>query len=299
MHPQLEFDLLGQQMQACREVDVSCNVYISVGLDERWADLHPEHVVVSPEGASPGRIDWRRLGFHDEYLAFLCDYIDELLDNYDPQGLWFDIVSAVPSVSEPDLAVMRARQLDPERKLDRKKYAWQEQQKCLTRIKQHVHSRRPEIRLFQNTGHILKGCRDFQNYVSHFELESLPTGGYGYDHFPLSAKYVATLGGMEFVGMTGKFHTTWGEFGGFKHPNALRYECAMMLALGARCSIGDQLHPRGRLNKDTYKRIGKAYAEVKKKEQILSRRPFCGEYRRLIHRSPWKIVDLTVPGPGN
>ena len=267
MHPQLEFDLLGQQIQACREIDVSCNVYISVGWDERWADLHPEHVVVPPEGVSPDRIGWRRLGFHDDYLAFLCDYIDELMDGYEPQGLWLDIVSAAPSVSELDLAAMRARQLDPECELDRKNYALQEQHKYLTRITHHIHSGRPEIRLFQNSGHILKGCRDFQNYVSHFELESLPTGGYGYDHFPLSAKYVATLGDKEFLGMTGKFHTTWGEYGGFKHPNALRYECAMMLALGARCSIGDQLHPRGRLNKDTYKRIGKAYAEVQKKEQ--------------------------------
>jgi hypothetical protein len=43
--------------------------------------------------------------------------------------------------------------------------------------------------------------------------------------------------------MTGKFHTTWGEFGGFKRPNALRYECAAMLAFGSKCSIGDQLHP--------------------------------------------------------
>jgi hypothetical protein len=52
--------------------------------------------------------------------------------------------------------------------------------------------------------------------------------------------------------MTGKFHQTWGEFGGFKRPEALRYECAAMLAFGARCSIGDQLHPSGEMNPDTY-----------------------------------------------
>jgi hypothetical protein len=54
------------------------------------------------------------------------------------------------------------------------------------------------------------------------------------------------------LGMTGKFHTTWGEFGGFKHPNALRYECAAMLAYGAKCSVGDQLHPLGRMDESTY-----------------------------------------------
>jgi hypothetical protein len=80
---------------------------------------------------------------------------------------------------------------------------------------------------------------------------------------------------MEFLGMTGKFHTTWGEFGGFKHPNALRYECAAMLAYGAKCSIGDQLHPDGKLDESTYAIIGEAYAEVEAKE------PWCENSRNV------------------
>ena len=52
---------------------------------------------------------------------------------------------------------------------------------------------------------IIKGRRDLATANTHLELESLPTGGWGYDHFPLSARYVQGLG-MEFLGMTGKFH---------------------------------------------------------------------------------------------
>ncbi len=66
--------------------------------------------------------------------------------------------------------------------------------------------------------------------------------------------------------MTGKFHTTWGEFGGYKHPNALRYESALALANGAKMCIGDQMHPGGRLDHATYQLIGTAYAEVQEKE---------------------------------
>lgn len=69
--------------------------------------------------------------------------------------------------------------------------------------------------------------------------------------------------------MTGKFHGGWGEFGSFKHPNALRYECALALANGAGISIGDQLHPDGRLDESTYRIIGAAYREVREKE------PYC------------------------
>jgi hypothetical protein len=68
------------------------------------------------------------------------------------------------------------------------------------------------------------------------------------------------------MGMTGKFHNTWGEFGGFKRPAALQYECGAMLAYGAKVSVGDQLHPNGEMNLDTYRLIGAAYAEVEKKE---------------------------------
>ena len=81
----------------------------------------------------------------------------------------------------------------------------------------------------------------------------------------MSAAYCRNLG-LDFLGMTGKFHTTWGEFGGIKHPNALRYECAAMLANGSKCSVGDQLHPDGELDESTYELIGKAYAEVEQKE---------------------------------
>lgn len=66
--------------------------------------------------------------------------------------------------------------------------------------------------------------------------------------------------------MSGKFHTAWGEFGGFKHPNALRYEAASMIAWGANCNFGDQLHPCGEMDVATYKNIGEAYAYVKRIE---------------------------------
>jgi hypothetical protein len=71
---------------------------------------------------------------------------------------------------------------------------------------------------------------------------------------------------MEYLGMTGKFHTSWGEFGGYKHPNALRYETSLSLANGAKCSIGDQLHPEGLMDEATYTLIGTAYREVEAKE---------------------------------
>ncbi|MBQ7548537.1 MAG: beta-galactosidase, partial [Clostridia bacterium] len=42
MHPKLSFDLLGAQLEACREIGVRAPVYISAGYDEKDALEHPE-----------------------------------------------------------------------------------------------------------------------------------------------------------------------------------------------------------------------------------------------------------------
>jgi len=66
--------------------------------------------------------------------------------------------------------------------------------------------------------------------------------------------------------MSGKFHKSWGEFGGFKSADAIKYEAAAMIANGAACNFGDQLHPSGQMDMSTYHNIGEAYAYVEKIE---------------------------------
>ena len=78
--------------------------------------------------------------------------------------------------------------------------------------------------------------------------------------------------------MTGRFHTSWGDFHSLKNPAALQFECFQMLALGAKCSVGDQLHPSGRIDPATYDLIGGVYAEVERKE------PWCRGARPVVDK---------------
>ena len=155
--------------------------------------------------------------------------------------------------------------LNPENKEDCEIFSQRVLAKYYRRITQAAKQHDDKMPIFHNSGHLQYGKTDILKYFSHLELESLPTGRVGYDHYPLSAAYARKLN-LDFLGMTGKFHTSWGEFGGLKHPNALRYECAAMIANGSKCSIGDQLHPNGRLDDSTYQIIGHAYKEVAEKE---------------------------------
>src|SRR5262249_32673893 len=61
-------------------------------------------------------------------------------------------------------------------------------------------------------------------------------------------------------------HTSWGDFHSYKNSAALEFECFRMLALGATCSIGDQLPPNGALDAPAYDLIGQVYSEVERKE---------------------------------
>lgn len=63
------------------------------------------------------------------------------------------------------------------------------------------------MKIFHNFGYISIGKEDLLEYFTHFELDSLPAGGWGDDRYPMPAAYVSNLG-KPFLGMTGQFHTT-------------------------------------------------------------------------------------------
>ncbi len=272
MHPGLKFNLLREQLDACHEIGIKVPVYLTAGVHNVASEAHPEWRAIGADGRylgwtpsilAPG---FHSMCFNSPYLDYLCAQIDEVMEMFpDADGIFFDIISQNQCCCRWCRESMAANGLDPTVESDRLKSAEIAIAKYYDRTTAAVQGRDAEMPIFHNSGHIFKDQTECLKYFSHLELESLPTGGWGYDHFPLSAKYCSTLG-YDFLGMTGKFHFTWGEFGGFKHPNALRYECAAMIAFGAKCSVGDQLHPTGTINPSTYRIIGEAYAEVEAKE---------------------------------
>ena len=269
IHPGLDFDLLGAQIEAAHEIGVKTPVYLSAGLDEKMARRHPEWL----RRGKDDRIDWTAPGYHEfcmntPYLDYLIKQVEEVVRNYDCDGIFLDIVGVRMCWCQNCIKTLLDEGRDPYDDANIRELGERIYKNYTTKIREAVDRIKPGLPVFHNSGHIRRGRRDLADVDTHLELESLPTGGWGYDHFPLSAAYSRTLG-KEFLGMTGKFHTTWGEFGGYKHPNALRYEEALCVASGAKCSIGDQMHPDGYMDEATYALIGAAYAEVEEREPWL------------------------------
>lgn len=273
IHPHLDFDLLGAQIQAAHEIGVKTPIYLSAGLDEKMAHRHPEWLVRNLDESTTWAKDFTEPGYHkmcmsSPYLDYLVKQIEEVCNNYDADGIFLDIAGVQPCYCQNCIAKREELGLNPYDENDVLKHAEMVYKRYAEKTRAAVDKYKPNLSLFHNGGHIRQGRRDLVNYNTHLELESLPTGGWGYDHFPFSARYCQGLG-VDYLGMTGKFHGSWGEFGGFKHPNALRFEVALAAANGAKCSVGDQLSPSGEMDMVTYDLIGSAYSELEEKEEWL------------------------------
>lgn len=302
MHPNLKFDLLGEQIKAAHEIGVKTPVYLSAGFDEKTARRHPEWVVREKDDTMLWTKTFLEPGYHklcinSPYLEELLSQIQEVLINYEADGIFLDIIGVQPCYCKYCREAMEDRGLDPLKEDEVRLLAESVYANYARKVRETIDSIKPGLPVFHNGGHIRRGRRDLANKNTHLELESLPTGGWGYDHFPLSAAYARTLG-MEYLGMTGKFHLSWGEFGGFKHPNALRYEAALSAANGAGVSIGDQLHPSGEMDPATYSLIGKAYKELEEKEPWLYKAQNIADIGVLSGEAVWEmnggIKDTTL-----
>ena len=268
-HPNLKrgFDLLAAQVDALHKHHIAAPLYVSVLCDEYAANEHPEWLALNPDGSpcGAGPLDgpWQRLDMASPYQDYLADQIDEVLRKFKPiDGLFVDICIDTPSCSKWSIDAMRKAQLDPEDETDRHRFARQLSHQYMARYNKMVAAahRGRQVNVWYNSRPMV--CLgEEKKFLHHIDIEALPTGQWDYSYFPLNVRFVRTLG-LPYVGMTGRFHKSWADFGGLKPPAALMYECTQMLAHGAACSIGDQMHPRGTLDKPAYQLIADVYSHV-------------------------------------
>jgi hypothetical protein len=276
-HPHLQRDLLGEMIEACHRADIRTPVYTTVVWDELAFAERPQWRQVTPEGGIAGPSDsplkpgWKNLCMNTPYVDYVLAQAEEMMAMYDLDGLFFDIVLRATRFGGcvcPDcLRDMLAQGLDPANAEDRSAFALDVERRFMSRAHELVTNRKPGISLYFNSRLRMdfdpaQGLQPEGPYYTHFEIESLPGNPrWGYDHFAMFVRYLQTFG-KELMGMTGRFHTSWGDFGGLRNRAALEFECLGALAHGAKCSIGDQLHPRGRLDRAVYRRIGEVYSQV-------------------------------------
>lgn len=280
MHPHLDFDLTGAMVEAAHEIGVKAPIYITAGWSHNDAVEHPEWIQIRKDGTyhttehyetnstynSPKKhCAWHMLCLNDGngYTEHIYQLTEEICRRYkNVDGLFYDIcVVGEECYCESCLKGMKEMGLNPE--TDAKRYFSLKRQAFMKKCTDIMKKYHPDGTIFFNSGGADPKKTEVHDYQTHFEMEDLPTAWGGYDKLPLRAKFFANKG-KAVLGMTGKFHLDWGEFGGFKSKEALKAEIATMALYGVGASIGDHLHPDGKMEKETYKNIGYAYEYLEK-----------------------------------
>jgi len=283
VHPGLDFDLTGAMVEAAHEIGVRAPIYITGAWSDLDARQHPQWITVKPDGTlrrtgararaqllgtnqPMGDCSWDNLCLNDgPYCQHIYALTEEVCRRYEKvDGLFYDICGVGEAcVCEACVEGMKAMGMDPANPEDQERFNTQARQRFMEKCGRILHSYHPNATIFFNSGGADAYKPQFHPYQSHYEMEDLPTAWGGYDKMPLRARFFRNLG-KPFLGMTGKFHLSWGEFGGFKCREALRYEATAMAMQGAGCSIGDHMHPDGEMEMQTYENIGFAYDYLEK-----------------------------------
>ena len=273
IHPNLKRkNLLLEQVRALHAEGLRAPVYITVQWDYHSATTHPEWLIRKKDGSHEGH-SFTEPGFYQslcvntEYYNFLkaqtievCELLGDELD-----GIFFDIVGIRPCWCAACRAEMKNEGIDNADDLMVRNFAIKVMNRFKKDMTEVVRAYSSDCTIFYNAGHVGPCTKSSKDDYSHFELESLPSGSWGYLHFPVTARYARKLN-KDCLGMTGKFHTEWGDFHSLKNVAALEFECFRMLSYGFACSIGDQLEPNGVLNPATYRLIGKVYSQFTERE---------------------------------
>lgn len=260
-YPHMKGDMLGEMVAECRKEGIGVAAYFNVGLDHEMARKRRDWTVVNKEG----QVLWgdrtgnffRLMCLNSGYKDYLLGMIREVAERYPIDGIFLDCLvmnpcygnecqeellacGQNPLVDEAVQALTRQKVID---------FCWD--------VKKAIGD---ELLLLPNgLGHI--HC---DGLGSHIEIECLP-GAWGYDYFAAQAAYARTLG-KQVLYMTGRFHASWGDFGGLKSKASLEYDCWDAISNGIATSVGDHMHPRDGLDPSVYRLVGEVYADIERYE---------------------------------
>ena len=114
MHPNLKFDLLRAQFDACKEIEINAPVYVSAGFNQRLALEHYDWCECAEPGRAPDttRAGFFKLCFNTPYLDVLCKLIEEAARQYpNCDGIFLDIIHQGPCCCPRCVEGMKTRRL--------------------------------------------------------------------------------------------------------------------------------------------------------------------------------------------
>ena len=191
VHPNLSRpNLLLEEVSALHEAGIRAPVYITVQWDYHSAENHPEWLIRKADGSHEGD-SFTRPGFYQSlcvntgYYDFLeaqtrevCELLGDELD-----GIFFDIVGIRPCLCAACRREMEQKGIDMNDEKAVRAFAAFSMNRFKAKMSAVVREYSSKCTIFYNAGHVGPCTKQSADAYSHFELESLPSGGWGYLHW--------------------------------------------------------------------------------------------------------------------
>lgn len=265
-HPSLKRDLFGELADACKRKDISLVAYLQGGLSNAEGVKHRDWTTIRFDGRELGegrtspyvRTMCYNSGFRDNLISM----IKEITEKYPVSGFFIDGMGAsFDCICPICIKEMKEKGIDWTNKNEVLKFGEFSALRFSKDMYDTIMKINPNLTFYSNVADFEKQY----DFSTHYEVETLPYGPRGYDYLPVMAHYVRTLGDRTVLNMPARF-SRWGDFGGLRPEETMKYELLYGFANGLRPNIGDHFHPRGDVNHAVFDRIQKIYNELQTME---------------------------------
>ena len=267
-HYSLDFDLWGALCEALHERGIALTAYMNIGLSHEDSLHHRDWSVLDENGQiyQDDRLNsfFRQLCYNTPYADQQEAMVREIASNYPSAGFFFDCIHTRPCFGDECIEDMRERGVDWTDPEQLHAYNIQKHVRMIRRLADAAKQINPELMIYCNG----LGYEAQDEIGTYLEFECLPTGGWGYESLPMGARHLRTLG-KPVLNMTGRFHKSWGDFGGIRTEPSLEYDCLYGMANAMRTTIGDHFHPRGDINWPVFNMYKRIYDRLQRYEPWL------------------------------
>ena len=266
-HPALKYDLFGRLAECCRKKGIALVAYINGGLSTMELVEHPEWRRLPFPGTDQfGKVAYGAytVCYNSPFRAHLIAMIREIAAKYPVEGFFIDCVGNYPCVCARCVRRMKERGIDWSDLEAVREFARLSALDYCRDIAAAVREMLPDPMLYFN-GPAFGAARDLDTF---YDCECLPTGVYwGYEYLPIMAHFSRNIKpGRQVLNMTGRFYD-WGDFGGLRTKESLKFDLLYGLAHGMRPNVGGHLHPRGDRDEAVFDRIREVYADLRQFDQ--------------------------------
>lgn len=299
-HPRLEGDYFGRLSQAAKARGMRVIAYHAYNWEWLAGVRNPDWVVTAKDGTKyyhAPNSEYREYGkeppvqnnfgnsftaslepgYYEHFLrnptwSFICvnspyfqellwPQLEEILTKFDIDGFFLDMLvypadSCYCDYCKREMTLRGIDMDDPEAV---RRFKEESMHRAVRETTKFIHSVNPEVAVgYDNTAYL--GCYREVDANDYWMFEAA-IWQLGYLHAPMYARYLRNTG-RPFELVTHSFHHMWADYGGYKHPNEMKYEAATILANGGGVWLGTQAHPSAAPDPAVYAMIGETNAFI-------------------------------------